>query len=75
MGHILNDKNQVFGRLTAQLHTLSPLATIERGYAIVEKSVTHEIIRSVKSVRTSERITAKLADGQLECKVEKIRKK
>ena len=74
INHTLNRRNQLFKQFTAQLHTLSPLATIERGYAIVEKSDTHEIIRSVKDVHIGEHVSTKLADGQLECTVEKIKK-
>lgn len=74
INHILNSKSQLFKQSGAQLHTLSPLATMERGYAIVEKSDTHEIIRTVKDVHIGERITARLAEGQLECTIEKIKK-
>ena len=74
INHTLNRKNQLFKQLGAQLNTLSPLATMERGYAIVEKSDTHEVIRSVKDVHIGEHISTKLTDGQLECTVEKIRK-
>ncbi len=55
------------------LHALSPLATLERGFAIVQKSATGAIVTEAASVQAGERIQARLAHGYLDCLVEKTR--
>ncbi len=54
------------------LHTLSPLATLARGYAIVERVDTGALVREAATVQAGERVRARLARGKLECRVEKI---
>jgi exodeoxyribonuclease VII large subunit len=55
------------------LHALSPLATLERGFAIVQKSATGAIVTEATSVQAGERVQARLAQGYLDCLVEKTR--
>ena len=55
------------------LHALSPLATLERGYAIVQKTATGAIVTEAASVQAGERVQARLAHGYLDCLVEKTR--
>nr|WP_227538049.1 exodeoxyribonuclease VII large subunit [Marinobacter vulgaris] len=50
------------------LHVVSPLATLGRGYAIVQQE-NGEIVRKATSVRPGEKITARVATGQLEANV------
>ncbi|MEW9080385.1 exodeoxyribonuclease VII large subunit [Terrisporobacter glycolicus] len=57
----------------ALLHNLSPLATISRGYSIVEKN--NKVINSIKEVDVNENINITLKDGGLECNVNKINDK
>ncbi len=54
------------------LETVSPQATLDRGYAIVSKSATGEIIRDAGHLTTGEDINARFARGQAECRVNKI---
>ena len=54
------------------LNTLSPLATLERGYAIVEASNAATIIRDARDVKSGDGITAKLARGRLGCVVQTV---
>lgn len=54
------------------LNTLSPLATLQRGYAIVEKSDATTIIRDAREVESGDGITAKLARGRLGCIVQTV---
>ena len=53
------------------LHTVSPLATLGRGYSIVQQRNTNCIIRSHTDVQPDDGIKVKLNDGQLLCKVTK----
>ena len=57
----------------ALLHNLSPLATISRGYSIVEKN--GQVINSIEEVNITDDINITLKDGSLECNVNKINSK
>ncbi len=57
----------------AILHSLSPLATINRGYSIVEKD--NKIINSIEDINIEEEINVILKDGNIECSINKINSK
>jgi len=69
---LLSNKQQYFAELTATLNTLSPLATLERGYAIATSGNNKKILRSAKEVKQGEKIDLRLAEGSIECTVDKI---
>ncbi len=58
----------------ARLQTVSPLATLERGYAIIEKpeskTTAAQIVRDAKDVKRGELLHARLSDGRLDLIVE-----
>ena len=54
----------------AILHNLSPLATIDRGYSIIQKE--GKVINSIKEIEIKDDIDIVLKDGSIECIVEKI---
>jgi exodeoxyribonuclease VII large subunit len=56
--------------LDSQLQTLSPLATLERGYAIARHLGTGKVVRSVAQVVAGDRLEVRVSDGQLESTVE-----
>jgi exodeoxyribonuclease VII large subunit len=58
-------------QLMQNLHTLSPLATLERGYAIVQHPDTGTVVTDAGKVKPGERVRARLARGRLDCVVEK----
>ncbi len=51
------------------LDTVSPLATLDRGYAIVT-SADGQVLQNAKQVQRGDRITARLAKGHLICTVD-----
>ncbi|WP_237065697.1 exodeoxyribonuclease VII large subunit [Microbulbifer guangxiensis] len=51
------------------LHNVSPLAVLERGYAIV-RDEKQQVIKRADAVRPGQRIYAKLADGELSATVD-----
>ena len=51
------------------LHAVSPLATLERGYAIIFDAGGH-VLRSAKDVSVGTSLRARLADGELSLKVD-----
>ncbi|WP_419726815.1 exodeoxyribonuclease VII large subunit [Terrisporobacter petrolearius] len=69
----LETSKEKLSKKAALLHSLSPLATISRGYSIVEKN--NKVINSIKEVDVNEDINITLKDGSLECNVNKINSK
>lgn len=68
---ILTKNRQQLNALGQQLHIVSPLATLDRGYAIVTNNQA-KIIRRADSVKQGDTVVARLAKGKLECTIEKI---
>jgi exodeoxyribonuclease VII large subunit len=52
------------------LHALSPLATLARGYAIVSREDDGRILLSSSEAAVGDRVRARLAEGELSCRVE-----
>ncbi len=53
------------------LHSVSPLATLERGYAIVEDAASGKVLMSASDAAPGDDIRARLADGELIATVKK----
>ena len=53
--------------LISKLDALSPLKTLTRGYSIIEKE--DKIVKSVKNLKTGDKINLKLVDGKKEAQV------
>jgi exodeoxyribonuclease VII large subunit len=70
---LLNEKQQRFGETTRLLNTLSPLNTLERGYALVTDASTQTIITRSDQVKPGSRLYTRLAKGELLTVVEKIK--
>ncbi|MHC5348933.1 exodeoxyribonuclease VII large subunit [Metapseudomonas furukawaii] len=66
---VLKDHRQRLETLVQTLNVVSPLATLGRGYSILldERG---NAIRSAEQTRTGQRLTARLAEGELEVRVE-----
>ena len=58
--------------LNARLEALSPLAVLQRGYAVL-RSRDGRIIYSVQQVQPGESINARLSDGELDAQVQEIK--
>ncbi|TAK73346.1 MAG: exodeoxyribonuclease VII large subunit, partial [Gammaproteobacteria bacterium] len=67
----INQYQTTLANTAATLDALSPLATLKRGYAIVQDKQQH-VIRDVKKMKKGDKIDVKLANGLLDCKVENI---
>ena len=63
----LNTEKQNLRNLGARLNAISPLATLQRGYAIARNEA--GLIRSVKQVSKSDNISVLVADGELNCRI------
>ncbi len=55
---------------TRALNTVSPLATLSRGYAIVQKYDNQEIIREAKQLSAGDKIITRFHQGEAKCTVE-----
>jgi exodeoxyribonuclease VII large subunit len=66
------NRDRVGGFLT-QLRSLHPQATLQRGYALVERD--GDIVRSVRSVRTGDRLGVRVSDGAFAARVEQSGRK
>lgn len=58
--------------LAEQLQTVSPLATLARGYSITRRVETGELLRSITPIQPGDRIETHLANGKIISRVEAI---
>ncbi len=65
-------RRQLLEGVSAQLHNLSPLAILGRGYSVLSKISDGSVIRSVRDIRSGDKLNARLADGRLTCSVIRI---
>jgi exodeoxyribonuclease VII large subunit len=55
-----------------RLHGVSPLATLERGYALVTDTDSGRVITETRRLKLRDRVHVRLARGQLECIIDEI---
>jgi len=65
---VLSKADQRLRNAARTLHNVSPLQTLERGYAIAHDA-DGNIMRDTKSVATGDRVAIDLARGRLDCEV------
>ena len=69
--NLLQHKKAAVTNLARALDAISPLATLNRGYAIVTKTTDNKILRNAQEVNIGDQIDAKLQKGSLRCTVDK----
>jgi len=69
MKHILALHGARLRGTAAQLHSLSPLLTIARGYAVVRRDDDQAVISSVQQTQPGMKLTIQLQDGQIPVEV------
>ena len=67
----LDARHAELGRLGAQMAALSPLAVLDRGYAVA-RTEAGALVRDVAQVATGDRIALRVAKGELVAVVEKV---
>ncbi|RMF26106.1 MAG: exodeoxyribonuclease VII large subunit, partial [Chloroflexi bacterium] len=67
--HRLALRRERLSGLVARLESLSPLATLERGYAIVRHAETGQIVRRVGDVASGDPLQVRVQDGTFEARV------
>jgi len=71
----LEQASRQLAAMANQLNAVSPLATLARGYAIAEHFPQGGVIRKYDDVVTGERISARLGQGRLICRIEERHEK
>lgn len=69
----MEEKKQTLSGLSHSLDTVSPLATLSRGYAITSRPGNGAILRSSKEIRVGEIVETRLFEGRLLCSVTETR--
>jgi exodeoxyribonuclease VII large subunit len=74
MHTLLQARQRRFAVACKSLDTISPLATLQRGYAIVSRPGQHEILRQAGDLKAGEQVETRLAEGSLLCTVDEVHK-
>ena len=72
MSHLLINSRQKLENLVRALHTVSPLATLDRGYAIVRDADHDRIIHDAAQLKPGDSIKTRLARGEIESEIKSI---
>jgi exodeoxyribonuclease VII large subunit len=70
--HLFKHLQHQLNQLAYALQTLSPLKTLERGYAIVRDKQSQELISDSRQINVNDELIIKLAHNGCECRVLKI---
>ena len=65
MQHTLSLRRERLKGVALRLHSLSPLLTIARGYAVVRHETDQRIVTSTRQVQSGEQLTIQVTDGQI----------
>lgn len=68
------DQHAKLQLLAAKLDTLSPLATLKRGFSITTLAKNQKILQNTQQVKVGDEVHVQLSEGQLKCSVNTIHK-
>lgn len=69
MGHLISLHAERLRGVTLQLHSLSPLLTIARGYAIVRRDDNQKIVTQVEDAQPGDHLTIQVQGGNISVEV------
>lgn len=69
LAHYMDLQRSALAGLQSQLEALSPLATLERGYAVVHREDTREVVHSVTQVTAGDSLGVRVEDGEFGAQV------
>ena len=70
--HHYQNFNAQLQTLARALNTVSPLATLNRGYAIVQRYDNQEIVRDVRQLVSGDEVLTRFSQGQAKCTVNEV---
>lgn len=70
--HNLEKRQQRLARSSQTLHAISPLATLDRGYALVTRQADRKLVRSSAQLHPGDIVTTRLAKGRFTSQVQEI---
>lgn len=68
---LVNRNRQQFVRLTSKLDAMSPLKVLGRGYSVALNE-NGKLVKSVKTVKSGERLTVQIEDGKILTQVQEV---
>ena len=68
----LKDSGVALSLLESKMKDLSPLAVLKRGYSITRRLPEGSLVKEATVVRAGDRVNVTLAEGALDCLIEKI---
>ncbi len=68
--HIVSLRGERLRGTALRLHSLSPLLTIARGYAVVRRATDTTLITSIHQTQAGDRLTIQVTDGQIPVQVQ-----
>lgn len=71
-GHALQQGRGQLHELVRTLHAVSPLATLDRGYAVISDAASGKVLASCKNVIPGQNLQAQLVDGRLHVTVDQV---
>jgi exodeoxyribonuclease VII large subunit len=71
LGHALDRAEDDLQHRLARVQALSPAATLQRGYAVVQRADGH-VVRRPGDVQAGDEVTVRLAEGQLGATVTRV---
>ena len=70
--HLQKNLDSQLQTVARALNTVSPLATLNRGYAIVQKYDNQQIIRNAGQLVSGDDVLARFSQGQAKCTVKEV---
>src|SRR3989440_5464891 len=71
MEHILSLRMERLRGIALRLHSLSPLLTIARGFAVVRRDSDHSLVTKTQQVHPGDELTIQVTDGHIHAHVNK----
>jgi exodeoxyribonuclease VII large subunit len=72
MKHLVLSAERQLSIRAGQLHALSPLRVLSRGYGLIQSAETEKPLRSVAMIRPGDKIEVTMIDGRLHCDVQQV---
>jgi len=75
INHILEKAQSKISSLSHMLDTVSPISTLERGYAIVTEYKTNKIVTNTNHLRSGDQLRIRLSKAEIDSTIDKIYEK